>query len=137
MSVREHRGGIRVQRLEEHGDREAFASYEPRAGGGAGTLDYGPERNPDGLSSVQWLRERHVTSLGVPLSAGLFSMQPSAFDFRFVAEETMVFLEGAVRVEAEGATLQLERGDMAFFPAGVQTYWTVHEPTTVFFTLLD
>jgi uncharacterized cupin superfamily protein len=134
-SPTEHRG-ILVQRAESVPRAADFQRYVPREPGGAGSLNYGTD-NEDQLSSVKWLKERHMSSLGVPLSAGLFHMEPSEFAFGFVAEETMVFLTGAVEITVEGEEVKLRAGDMAFFPAGLQTHWRVAEPTTLFFTLLD
>lgn len=50
---------------------------------------------------------------------------PKVFDWHFHGDETVYILEGYVRVDFEGETLELGPGNVAFFPAGSQATWHV------------
>ena len=78
----------------------------------------------DPAAQVHWLR---VSGDGEPpYYAGLWTAEPSTFDFRFELNETAHVLEGHVVVSQEGGpTLDLRAGDVATFPRGAVTRWEV------------
>jgi uncharacterized cupin superfamily protein len=54
-------------------------------------------------------------------------VQPIAF--KSEKRETIIILEGAVRIEiVGGATLDLKKGDIASLPKGAETRWHVSAP---------
>ncbi|HEY2717426.1 MAG TPA: cupin domain-containing protein [Solirubrobacterales bacterium] len=84
------------------------------------------------VGRVMWLRQEG----GV--EAGLWACAPEEIPPRnrsvFPKDETILILEGRVRVEVEdGPTVELGRGDAASFHAGAVGYWTVLEPVKEFF----
>lgn len=74
----------------------------------------------------------HARSLALGQSAdgnfsfGLWDCTPGRFKFIYFCDELVHILEGEVTVEEGGRTLHLRPGDVAFFPQGLTTYWTVH-----------
>jgi hypothetical protein len=59
---------------------------------------------------------------------GIWSCTPGSFHWTFDTDETAIILEGRVSVEMEdGVTLHLGPGDLAFFPSGQKSIWTVEE----------
>jgi len=63
------------------------------------------------------------------LLRGIWEAQPSTFRFLFDSDETMVVLSGRMTITPDGGEpVELMPGDMAFFAAGTQTVWKVHEP---------
>jgi uncharacterized cupin superfamily protein len=81
----------------------------------------------DARAQVHWLR---VSGPGEPpYYAGLWTAQPSVFNYTFELNETLHVLEGHVVVRQEGGpTLDLRAGDVATFPRGAVTRWEVREP---------
>jgi len=73
--------------------------------------------------------EVHVLCDADGVQAGLsrITRKPEKpISFRSEKRETIIVLEGAVRIEiAGGETLELEQGDLASLPAGAQTLWHV------------
>ena len=76
--------------------------------------------------------EVHVLCDADGVQAGLSRLrekpaQPIAF--KSDKRETIIILEGAVRIEIAGsATLELKKGDIASLPGGVETRWHVTAP---------
>jgi uncharacterized cupin superfamily protein len=59
---------------------------------------------------------------------GIWSCTPGSFRWTFDTDETATILEGQVTVQmADGTTLELKPGDLAFFPRGQKSVWTVKE----------
>jgi uncharacterized cupin superfamily protein len=81
----------------------------------------------DPAAKVHWLR---ASAAGEPpYYAGLWTAQPSVFDYTFEMNETLHVLEGRVVVtQKDGPTLDLRPGDVATFPKGAVTRWDVREP---------
>ena len=50
---------------------------------------------------------------------------PKVFDWHFHGDETVYILEGYVRIDFEGETMELGPGNVAFFPAGSSATWHV------------
>lgn len=59
------------------------------------------------------------------LSCGLWDCQAGKFKFIFPTDEIIHILEGEVTIEEAGASHTLRVGDVAFFPEGLVSYWTV------------
>jgi hypothetical protein len=59
------------------------------------------------------------------LSSGLWECQAGKFTFVFGYDEIVHILDGEVIVDEEGGTRTLRTGDVAFFPEGLVTRWTV------------
>lgn len=78
----------------------------------------------DPVAKVHWAR---VSAQGEPgYYAGIWTAQPSVFDYTFEMNETAHILEGHVVVtQKDGPTLELRPGDVATFPKGAVTRWTV------------
>lgn len=62
-------------------------------------------------------------------SFGLWDCTAGAFQFRHQSDEFVHILEGEATIRAGDCELCLRPGDVAFFPKGLTTYWTV--PTYV------
>ena len=52
----------------------------------------------------------------------------SEFDWEYSEAEACYFFEGKVVVEAEGESVEIKKGDLAFFPQGLKCRWKVLEP---------
>ncbi len=76
--------------------------------------------------------EVHVLCDAGGVQAGLsrFQQTPAQpISFKSDKRETIIILEGAVRIEiAGGATLELKQGDIASLPSGAETRWHVTAP---------
>jgi uncharacterized cupin superfamily protein len=81
----------------------------------------------DPAARVHWLR---ASGHGEPpYYTGLWTAEPSVFDYTFEMNETLHVLEGYVVVtQKDGPTLDLRPGDVATFPKGAVTRWDVREP---------
>jgi uncharacterized cupin superfamily protein len=81
----------------------------------------------DPAAKVHWLR---VSAAGEPAYyTGLWTAQPSTFDYTFEMDETAHILEGKVFVsQVDGPKLELGPGDVATFPKGAKTRWRIVEP---------
>ena len=81
----------------------------------------------DPKSQVHWLR---VSGPGeLPYFAGLWTAQPSVFDYRFELDETLHVLEGHVVVSVEGGpTIDMRPGDVVSFAKRAMTRWHVKAP---------
>lgn len=84
-----------------------------------------------------WILEGNPAARSIPLaraedgnlSCGLWDCQAGKFKFIFPTDEIIHILEGEVTIEEQGAVHHLKVGDVAFFPEGLVSYWTV--PTYV------
>ncbi len=78
----------------------------------------------DPAAKVHWAR---VSAPGEPAYyAGVWTAEPSTFNFAFELNETAVILEGEIVVTQEGGpTLHLRAGDVATFPKGARTRWEI------------
>jgi uncharacterized protein len=84
-------------------------------------------REGDPAGQVHWLR---VSGAGEPpYYAGIWTAQPSVFDYAFEMNETLHVLDGHVVVAVEGGpTIDLRPGDVVSFPKGSKTRWHVKAP---------
>ncbi|MFM7159463.1 MAG: cupin domain-containing protein [Planctomycetaceae bacterium] len=84
------------------------------------------------FGEVHWLR---TTGSGSGLLlAGLWKHPPATFDYTFPADETLHVLEGRVRIQVQGGdAVELRPGDLASFPRGALSTWTILEPLKKFF----
>ena len=80
-----------------------------------------------------WIIDGNPTARSIPLvraedgnfSCGLWDCQAGKFKFIYACDELVHILEGEVIIEENGATYTLHAGDVALFPEGLVTYWTV------------
>ena len=90
--------------------------------------DFGPTPLPP-----EWILEGNPAARSIPLaraadgnlSCGLWDCQSGKFKFIFPTDEIIHILEGEVTIEEKGAVHHLQIGDVAFFPEGLVSYWTV------------
>jgi uncharacterized cupin superfamily protein len=56
------------------------------------------------------------------------------FDYTFPGDESFLLVSGAVRIELtdSGEAVHLEGGDVASFPKGTRSVWTVVKPLVKF-----
>lgn len=89
-------------------------------------------RAGDPAARVHWCR---VSGPGEPAYyAGLWTAQPSTFDYTFELNEALVVLEGHFIVTVEGhAPVHFRAGDVATFRRGARTRWEVVAPMKKFF----
>jgi uncharacterized cupin superfamily protein len=59
------------------------------------------------------------------LSSGLWDCPAGSFTYIFPCDEIVHILEGDVIVNSQGGQRHLRAGDVAFFPQGLETRWTV------------
>lgn len=82
---------------------------------------------------LTWILEGNPAARSIPLaraedgnfSCGLWDCQAGKFKFIFPTDEIIQILEGEVTIEEKGRIHTLRVGDVAFFPEGLETYWTV------------
>jgi uncharacterized cupin superfamily protein len=87
---------------------------------------------PEG--KVHWLRTS--TEGDGQLLTGMFTAQPSKVNYEFVGDESLHLMEGRVTVEmSDGETVEMKAGDVASFPKGAKSVWTIHEPMKKFFVI--
>lgn len=90
-----------------------------------------------GSLNPAWITEGNPVARTLPLtdsadqafSSGLWDSTAGKFKFIYDCDEIVHILEGEVTVQEAGKVHVLRAGDVAFFPAGLTTYWTV--PTYV------
>ena len=108
--------------------------------GSAATEDYEPFNGFDAVldgdpaAAVAWLR---TTSGGVGvLYAGMFVAAPSRFRYTFAADESFHLIDGEVEIALDGGpSVHLIAGDIASFPKGAQSTWTITAPLKKFFVI--
>jgi uncharacterized protein len=88
----------------------------------------------DPAAQVAWLR---TTSGGDGmLYAGMFTAQPSTFRYTFGGDETFHVIDGDLDIAVDGgATVTLKPGDIASFPKGARSTWTIRAPFRKFFVI--
>jgi uncharacterized protein len=64
----------------------------------------------------------------------LWRCEPMSFDYEFPGDESFLIISGAVRITLteSGEKVELRQGDVASFPKGTQSLWTVLEPLEKF-----
>lgn len=79
------------------------------------------------IGEAEWLRRR--TEPGASHTSMLWRCEPMTFDYNFPGDESFVVLAGAVRIELKdgGSAIELQAGDVASFPKGTRSVWTVLE----------
>ena len=72
--------------------------------------------------------EAELERLGVR-SWPIWEKEASEFPWRYEEPETCYFLEGRVKVHLpDGSVVEIEKGDLAEFPAGLSCRWEIVEP---------
>lgn len=105
----------------------AAADYEPFTG-------FDEVISGDPAAGVAWLRTT-ATGDGM-LLVGMFRVSPSTFRYTFAGDESFHVLAGDLDVEVDGGdVVRLGAGDIASFPGGVSSTWTVRRPLTKFFVI--
>jgi uncharacterized protein len=95
-------------------------------------LDDVLEGDPQGR--VHWLRTEGST--GATLMSGIFTGQPSRFNYVFETDETFHVIEGRVTITLDsGESVTLTPGDIVSFPRGAHAVWDIQEPLRKFFVL--
>jgi uncharacterized cupin superfamily protein len=90
-------------------------------------------------SDAVWLVQRDPESATrVALSqAGLYRIPVGEFKFESPGDEMCYVIAGAAAVDVQGKdSVQLEPGDMVFWPRGTRTSWRVTEEFVQFFTMI-
>lgn len=64
----------------------------------------------------------------------LWECEPSTFDWEYKDNETAYVFEGKVKVTAPGQEVEIEGGDLVFFPKGLKCKWDVTEKIRKVFT---
>ena len=84
------------------------------------------------IGDAEWLRRR--SDPGWSHTAMLWRCEPMTFDYTFPGDESFVLVSGSVRIELKdsGETVHLEAGDVASFPKGTRSIWTVVKPLVKF-----
>jgi len=103
---------------------EADADAEPESD--PQTFEIDVRREPD---------REELERLGVFLW-DVWTKDASTFPWTYDSEETCYFLEGDVVVTPDGGDpVQLGKGDLVTFPAGMSCTWEVRSPVRKHFTL--
>jgi uncharacterized cupin superfamily protein len=85
---------------------------------------------------AEWITQGQPNASGLVLAKsddscvvrGIWDCTPGQFRWNFTYDETLVIVKGHATVELEsGETVVLNPGDMAFFPRGQWSTWTIHE----------
>lgn len=72
--------------------------------------------------------QEKLSQLGVP-SWSIWTKEVSEFPWTYDEAETCYFLEGEVTVTPDGGTaVNMGKGDLVTFPAGMSCTWTIHRP---------
>jgi uncharacterized cupin superfamily protein len=88
----------------------------------------------DPQSKVHWLRTEGSTDAA--LMSGIFTAQPSRFNYAFETDETIHLIEGRVTITLDsGEAVTVTAGDIVSFPRGARAVWDVQEPLREFFVL--
>jgi len=75
--------------------------------------------------------EEQVKSLGLPdqpLNNGTWSVwecDPSSFDWHYDSTEVAYVYEGKVKVKTDKGEVEIKKGDLVTFPAGLDCTWNV------------
>lgn len=88
----------------------------------------------DPAAKVAWLRTQSGGD-GV-LFTGMFTAEPSTFRYVFGGDESLHVLEGDLDIAIDGGeTVTLAPGDIASFPKGATSTWTLRTPLRKFFVI--
>jgi uncharacterized cupin superfamily protein len=84
------------------------------------------------IGEAEWLRRR--TDEGWSHTAMLWRCEPMSFDYEFHGDESFLIITGSVVITLteSGETVELRQGDVASFPKGTRSVWTVVEPLEKF-----
>ena len=84
------------------------------------------------IGEAEWLRRR--TDEGWSHTAMLWRCEPMTFDYTFPGDESFVVVSGSVKIEVTdtGDVVELRSGEVASFPKGTRSVWTVIEPIVKF-----
>jgi uncharacterized protein len=83
------------------------------------------------IGEAEWLRRRSDGDWSH--TAMLWRCDPMTFDYDFPGDESFLVLSGSVRIELQdGETIELHQGDVASFPKGLRSVWTVTQPLEKF-----
>jgi uncharacterized cupin superfamily protein len=79
------------------------------------------------IGDAEWLRRRGDG--GWSHTAMVWRCEPMQFDYEFPGDESFIIVAGAVRIELTetGEIFELRTGDIASFPKGMRSVWTVLE----------
>ena len=88
----------------------------------------------DPAARVAWLR---TESGGAgALFTGMFTVEPSTFRYTFSGDESLHVLDGDLDIAVDGGeAVTLRPGDIASFPKGAHSTWTVRVPLRKFFVI--
>ena len=105
-----------------------------------GTQAYEPYNGFDAVlagnpaARVAWLRTESGGA-GV-LFTGMFTVEPSTFRYTFSGDESFHVLDGDLDIAVDdGDSVTLRPGDIASFPKGARSTWTVRAPLRKFFVI--
>lgn len=95
------------------------------------------KHEPFELGTVQWIRRPGEGDRDA-LSSGFWKVSPDEapdpFDLVSEGDETILIIEGAIRIEpADGEPFTLRAGGSASFNSGSRSTWTILEPVIEFF----
>jgi len=76
--------------------------------------------------SVKKPTEKELKELGVK-TWGIWTCEPSSFDWVYSDREVCYFLEGKVTVKAGNEEVNFGKGDLVEFPKGLTCIWIIHE----------
>src|SRR3954453_22742364 len=88
----------------------------------------------DPAARVAWLRTGSAGE-GM-LYAGMFTAQPSTFRYTFGGDESFHVLDGDFDIAIDGGpAITLRPGDIASFPKGASSTWTIRAALRKFFVI--
>jgi len=76
--------------------------------------------------------EEELEKIGVK-NWGIWTKEPSEFDWFYDEKETCYLLEGDVDVETPDGIVHFEKGDLVTFEPGLSCKWKVNKPVRKYF----
>ncbi len=64
----------------------------------------------------------------------IWQKEVSTFDWHYEDRETCYLLEGRVKVESQGDSVEFGKGDLVTFQKGLDCTWTITEPVRKHYT---